>query len=320
MVYNGIVEQGVIEERKSKSSSSEKRLTQHVLAVGLFVLAFVASRTSQVQEYRAIPIESPTPQSWPTPLTQAELQLHVTQEVTPVVRELSKRTYVVRPGDTLLGIARNHGTMLDRIVHDNKIIDPNKIFIGEELLIRFPSYLEPFLFGDKLSQQEREELKDAIAQRYNDLDAEDLYYFPGELDSAPRIQEGVAHIYGFDRQRESLLQIKSGGEPFNPNEPTCASWFYPLGAKLIVTYTGPPSEEWTPDRWKRVEVTVTDRGPNRLLLPEKNVIIDLTPAAARALEERAGTGLGKVSALNVIVQPTKLPSWWNEVFLPNERP
>ena len=310
------------DETPQSLSRRELRMLQHRLALGLLAFALIASHIDRPSPQAFTPVSphevltTPPPSEVPVPLSQVELEQP--SEVTLV---LTERTYMIKPGDTLESIARDHGTTIDRISEDNKIPDKNRVFSGERLVVRLPAYLEPYLFGEKLKKQEREQLKDAIQQRYHDLEGEGRYYNPGELDSTPSPQRGTAHIYGLNPEEERLLQIKSSGEQFDPNKLTCASWFYPLGTKLIVTYTGPPQANWPLNKWERVEVTVTDRGPDRYLFKgQKDVIIDLTPAAARALEPRAGTGLGKISALYVIVQPTELPPWWNEVPLPTQRP
>ena len=81
---------------------------------------------------------------------------------------------------------------------------------------------------------------------------------------------GTASWYG-DELRGKLM---ANGKPFNPDALTCASWNFPLGAKLEVTYKG-----------RSVFVTVTDRGPHKRLNRE----IDLSRAAfARLADPRLG--------------------------------
>lgn len=43
--------------------------------------------------------------------------------------------YTVRKGDTLFGIAQFFGTTVGNILRYNNIKDPNRIFIGQQLLI-----------------------------------------------------------------------------------------------------------------------------------------------------------------------------------------
>jgi LysM repeat protein len=49
--------------------------------------------------------------------------------------------YVVKPGDTLSKIADNFETTVDEIIALNSIADPNKIEVGQQLII--PSLLTP---------------------------------------------------------------------------------------------------------------------------------------------------------------------------------
>jgi rare lipoprotein A len=66
--------------------------------------------------------------------------------------------------------------------------------------------------------------------------------------------------------------IMANGEAFDPDAMTCASWYYPLGTRLLVTHDD-----------KSVEVLVTDRGPARQLLSTRQ--LDLSAAAFKQLED-----------------------------------
>lgn len=109
--------------------------------------------------------------------------------------------------------------------------------------------------------------------RQADLGYENLYYFAGELDSMPSYMEGRANHYG---DGESLNTFTSSGEVLDPNKMAAASWFYPLGTKVMVTdiATG-----------QSVIVVINDRGPDRVDYPD--VIIDLTTGAIRSLSTTA---------------------------------
>lgn len=45
-------------------------------------------------------------------------------------------TYTVKKGDTLTSIAKKYGTTYQKIASDNKISDPNKIYVGQKLIIK----------------------------------------------------------------------------------------------------------------------------------------------------------------------------------------
>ena len=48
-------------------------------------------------------------------------------------------TVYVRAGDTLWAIAREYGTTVEAIARENRIVDPNRIFVGERLRITLPA-------------------------------------------------------------------------------------------------------------------------------------------------------------------------------------
>ena len=102
---------------------------------------------------------------------------------------------------------------------------------------------------------------------------------PWEAHWGPR--EGIASFYGTSRHGDHsgdgfIGQKMANGEPMDPRALSCAHWTIPLGALVRVTYQG-----------KSVDVHVEDRGPN----PRLHRVIDLTPAAARAI---GITGTGHV--------------------------
>jgi rare lipoprotein A len=97
---------------------------------------------------------------------------------------------------------------------------------------------------------------------------------------------GQASWYGEDHRG----RLMANGKPFNPDRLTAASWFYPLGSKVMVT------ARTSRGLSKQVLVTITDRGPAKDLVRDGR-IIDLTHAAFRRL---ADPDLGLV---DVRVQP-----------------
>ena len=70
----------------------------------------------------------------------------------------------------------------------------------------------------------------------------------------------------------------ANGKRFNPDNFTAASWFYPLGTKVLVTLNSQSQPQ------RSVLVTITDRGPARRLVRDGR-IIDLGHAAFRALAQ-----------------------------------
>jgi len=84
----------------------------------------------------------------------------------------------------------------------------------------------------------------------------------------------------------------ANGKRFNPDRLTAASWFYPLGTKVLVTVNS------SSQRPRSVLVKITDRGPAKDLVREGRVI-DLALAAFKQLAH-PGVGL-----IDVTVQPVR---------------
>lgn len=99
---------------------------------------------------------------------------------------------------------------------------------------------------------------------------------------------GLASWYG----EEHRGKLMANGKRFNPDKLTAASWFYPLGTKVLVTLNAPALSP------RSVLVTVTDRGPAHALVRDGRVI-DLAQAAFKQL---APDRLGLVP---VTVQPIR---------------
>ena len=78
-------------------------------------------------------------------------------------------------------------------------------------------------------------------------------------------REGISSYYSY----ECADLPMANGKPFDPENRTCASWFYKFGTVLIVRSL---------DTGRATEVVVTDRGPNRRLVKEGR-IIDLSKRA-----------------------------------------
>lgn len=96
---------------------------------------------------------------------------------------------------------------------------------------------------------------------------------------------GLASWYGEELRGKPM----ANGSPFNPNQFTAASWYYPLGTRVWVTLRSPsPRLPGVPP--PRVLVTITDRGPAKHLVRQGR-IIDLGHAAFQRL---APTSVGLV--------------------------
>ena len=69
------------------------------------------------------------PQPWPQP------QLLPQPQPQPQPQPVDECTHVVRPGDTLGGIARQYGISIDALVNANRISNQNVIYVGQTLVI-----------------------------------------------------------------------------------------------------------------------------------------------------------------------------------------
>jgi rare lipoprotein A len=83
----------------------------------------------------------------------------------------------------------------------------------------------------------------------------------------------AAGIEGSWYGEEHRGMLMANGRPFNPDNLTAASWFYPLGSKIRVSLGT-----------NHVDVTITDRGPNKRLV-SKGRLIDLSKAAFARLAD-----------------------------------
>jgi len=99
---------------------------------------------------------------------------------------------------------------------------------------------------------------------------------------------GTASWYG----EEHRGRLMANGKRFDPDQLTCASWFYPLGTRLRVSN----------QRSEGVVVVVTDRGPARRLVRDGR-IVDLSRAAFARL---AGVERGLVR-VGVGIADCRLP-------------
>lgn len=98
------------------------------------------------------------------------------------------------------------------------------------------------------------------------------------------IVSGKATYY----HRDYIGKPMANGQPYDASKLTCASWDFPLGSVLVVTYISRSGQA------RSVRVTVTDRGPAKRLVESQNRRIDLSWAAFRALENH------KVGVIDVV--------------------
>src|SRR5688572_6024510 len=113
--------------------------------------------------------------------------------------------------------------------------------------------------------------------------------------SRPAIQVGHASWYGEDHRG----RLMANGQRFDPDKLIAASWFYPLGTRVLVTLKTDPNV-LNPQPPRSVMVTITDRGPHNRLV-RSGRIIDLSHAVFRRLADP------DVGLIEVIVRPEAPP-------------
>jgi rare lipoprotein A len=113
--------------------------------------------------------------------------------------------------------------------------------------------------------------------------------------AAAPVLSGTASWYG----EENRGKLMANGQPFDPNKPTAASWFYPLGTRVRVSLKTDP-RVLNPPPPRTVWVTITDRGPHHRLV-RGGRIIDLSHAVFQRLADP------EVGLIEVIVHPESRP-------------
>ena len=83
----------------------------------------IDERDAAFEAVIATPTPEPTPTSTPEP--------RATPTPTPLI-------YAVQSGDTLFAIANRFGVTVDDLVHANRLIDPDRLEVGQQLTIPQP--------------------------------------------------------------------------------------------------------------------------------------------------------------------------------------
>ena len=69
-------------------------------------------------------------------VNDGDIREDISQQIIAMANKPKERIYVVQNGDTLGKIAQKFGTSYQKIANDNGISNPNKIYIGQRLVIR----------------------------------------------------------------------------------------------------------------------------------------------------------------------------------------
>ncbi len=105
--------------------------------------------------------------------------------------------YVVQAGDTLQSIAQRFDLSTERIIADNGIISPNRLAVGQALLLRIPTQIAVVQSGDTLN---------SIAQSYQTT-VNALYQNNPSLEGLPDLVEGEQIVIRFDESPVRSLYV-----------------------------------------------------------------------------------------------------------------
>lgn len=120
-----------------------------VLAIhlGIFSIFAMASPKKETAQQEPPTTQEPTPTPAPTnavpmdnkpeppkeskkPVSEVK---KVTSQVKPEVKNQMTKEYVIKPGDTIFGVAKRYKLNYDRLIKMNNIQDPNKVVVGQKL-------------------------------------------------------------------------------------------------------------------------------------------------------------------------------------------
>ena len=127
--------------------------------------------------------------------------------------------HVVRPGDTLYGIAREYGVSMDRLLQDNQLPDPSQLVVGQVILVRYPALTHVVKEGDTLW---------SVARSYQVGPDQLLRNNPG-LRGLDRIFPGQALVIRYQGEPQGALTVNAYAYPSidgrcsPPPSPICPS-------------------------------------------------------------------------------------------------
>ena len=111
--------------------------------------------------------------------------------------------HVVRPGDTLYGIAREYGVSMDRLLQDNQLPDPSQLVVGQVILVRYPALTHVVKEGDTLW---------SVARSYQVGPEQLLRNNPG-LRGLDRIFPGQALVIRYQGEPQGALTVNAYAYP-----------------------------------------------------------------------------------------------------------
>ena len=138
--------------------------------------------------------------------------------------------HVVRPGDTLYGIAQQYGVSMSQLLQDNQPPDPARLVVGQTLVIQYPEQTYTVRPGDTVS---------SIAAA-GGISVRQLYRNNPILHGTDRIVPGQTLVLRYRQEREGTLTVNGYAYPFI--DPALLQSAVPY-----LTYLTPFTYGFTPD-------------------------------------------------------------------------
>ena len=112
--------------------------------------------------------------------------------------------HVVRPGETLYAIARDYGVPLSQLLQDNQPPDPERLAVGQTLVVRFPALSHTVRPGETLS---------SIAGEYG-VSVRTLQRNNPVLGGGTEIYPGQTLVISYEQQPQATLSVNAYAYPF----------------------------------------------------------------------------------------------------------
>ncbi|MEG1720089.1 MAG: glycosyl hydrolase family 18 protein [Pseudoflavonifractor sp.] len=133
--------------------------------------------------------------------------------------------HVVAPGDSVYAIARRYGVPISQIVVDNELTDPNRLAVGQALVVQFPRQVHIVQRGDTLS---------ALAAA-NGLSLRQLYRNNPILGGEPLLYPGQTLVLSYWQEKEGAMGVSGYAYPYIDKDLLQATLPY-LSALIPFTY------------------------------------------------------------------------------------
>jgi Predicted glycosyl hydrolase len=116
--------------------------------------------------------------------------------------------HVVKPNETIYTIARSYGVPPSRIINDNELTEPNRLVVGQTLVILYPDTEHTVTAGDTLQ---------SIANQYN-VTVNQLLRNNPSLDGGTEIFEGQVIVIDYKTIKNGSMTVSGYAYPYiNPH-------------------------------------------------------------------------------------------------------